>query len=168
MDISAMAYQDTFIISGKEFKGKRNMRSSEVLIPCTNKPAINIGDTFSQKGSQSDIALKVIDLSFSKGGTLDVGTPHHDMLTLKVENTTASEHTKAPPSPIHVGSISAHQVQVGHGNAQTINITVKELAEKIAASNNEGAKGLFRQILENPTFASIIGAGAPALLALLK
>jgi len=164
MDFSAMAYPDTFIINDQEFKGKRDMRRSEVRIPCTDEPSIKIGDTFSQKGSRSDIALKVIDLSFVEGGSLGVGTPHSDMLTLKVENITASQHTKTPPTPIHVGSISAQQVQVGHGNMQTINITVKELAERVAASNDEEAKGLLRQLLENPIVASIIGAGAAALL----
>jgi hypothetical protein len=164
MDFSAMAYPDTFIINDREFKGKRDIRSSEVRIPCTDEPGIKIGDTVSQKGSRSDIALKVIDLSFLEGGSLGVGTSHNDMLTLKVENITASEHIKAPPSPIHVGSISAQQVQVGHGNTQTINITVKELAEKVAASNDEEAKGLLRKVFENPIVASIVGAGAAALL----
>src|ERR1035441_5877735 len=135
MDFSAMAYPDTFIINGQEPKGKRDMRTSVVRIPCTDEPGLKIGDTFSQKGSRSDIILKVIDLSFVEGGSLIVGTSHSDMLTLKVENITASQHTKTGASPIHVGSISAQQVQVGHGNMQTMNITVKELAEKVTASN---------------------------------
>ena len=158
-----MAYPDTFVINDKEFKGKRDMRSSEVRIPCTDEPAINIGDTFSQRGSQSNIALKVIDLSFLKGGAMGVGTPHRDMLTLKVENSTSNQHRKSAPQPIHVESISAQQVQVGYGNTQTINITVKELAEQIVATNDEEAKSLLKTFLENPIIASIGGAGAATL-----
>jgi hypothetical protein len=164
MDIDTMAYPDTFIINGEEYKGTRDLRSSEVRIPCTEEPAIGIGDTFSQKGSRSEIALKVIDLSFLKGVTLGLGTPHENVLTLKVENTTANEHVKSGLPTFNVGSVSAQHVQFGHYNTQTLNITVKELTDKVSASKDEEAKSLLRKLLENPIVANIIGAGAAALL----
>jgi hypothetical protein len=165
MDFDAMAYPDRFIINGNEYDGKRDLRRSEVRIPYTNEPVIRIGDTFSQRGSQSEIFLKVIDLSFLKGGTLSVGTSHENMLTLKVENTTANEHIKAPlPASNYFGSIFTQQFQVGDHNNQTMNMTVKELTDRVSASSDDEAKSLLRKLLENPIVANIIGAGAAALL----
>jgi hypothetical protein len=58
-------------------------------------------------------------------------------------------------------------VQAGNGYTQIVNITLKELAEKIAVSDDEEAKNLFIKLLENPFVASITGAGATALLTLI-
>ena len=164
MNLDAMAYPDTFIIQGKEHKGRRDIKKSQVSIPCTGEPNLAIGDIITQKAGRGSITLKIIDYSFLAGGTLNIGTRHPDMLDLKIENVTASEHTSKPQSStIHVGSISG-QVQVGNGNVQTNNISVQELIERVAASNDTEAKGMLAKFLNNSTVAAIIGAGAAALL----
>ncbi len=69
---------------------------------------------------------------------------------------------------IHIGSVSGEQVQVGgHGNVQVGDITIQELAEKIAASDDPEAKSALKKLLENSTVGSLIGAGAATLLGLL-
>lgn len=165
MNFDEMAYPDKFIIQETEHKGKRDVRSSTVKIPCTNEPAISIGDTFAQKTGNGPIMLKVIDYSFLKGATLGVGTRHPNILTLTVENITANQHiTKSQGSTINVGSITGHQVQLGDCNSQSLNITVNELIEKVLASKDNESKTLLKKFLENPIVASIVGAGASSLL----
>lgn len=48
-----------------------------------------------------------------------------------------------------------------------VNISITELVEKVANSGDPQAKSMLKQLLENSTVASIVGAGASALLGLL-
>ena len=90
------------------------------------------------------------------------------MVTLIVENTTAQEHkTNQNQSTYNIGSISGEQVQVGNNNSQSVNITIQQLAEKLAKSQDPEAKGLLKKLLENSTVGSLIGAGASSLISLL-
>lgn len=168
MDFDAMAYPEIITIAGIEHKAQRNMSKGQVLIPYTDAPDVGIGDVIIQQSGSRKIALKVLDVSFLKGGSLNVGTKHPHILTLKVENTTASAH-KTPPqsSTFNIGSISGEQVQVGNNNSQTINISIQQLVEAIAKSSDPEAKSLLKKLLENSTVGSLIGAGASALLGLL-
>ncbi|MNG16900.1 hypothetical protein D3C84_1008470 [compost metagenome] len=90
------------------------------------------------------------------------------MLTLKVENLTAQPHTtNTQSSTFNIGSITGEQVQVGSNNSQTVNVSVQSLVESVAKSGDQEAKSALRKLLENSTVASIVGAGAAALLGLL-
>lgn len=168
MDFDATAYPDTFEIRGASYKGQRNRKTSEVLIPYTNAPHVDIGDLISQRTSTSTIEFKVVDLEFLEGASLDVGTVHPHMLTLSVENITSAAH-RTPKSPlaIHIGSVSGHQVQVGNQNTQIANISLAEVVKQVAAADDSQAKGLMRQLLENNTVAAIVGAGTSALVGIL-
>ncbi|MDQ1091196.1 hypothetical protein QE400_000609 [Xanthomonas sacchari] len=165
MDFDALAYPDVFDISGSQYKGQRDRKKSEVLIPYTDAPHVQIGDVIIQKTGPNVLRLKVVDLEFLEGGSLGVGTNHPHMLTLNVENLTANSH-KLPlsPSSIHIGAISGHQVQVGNQNSQVANISLADFVKQVAANNDPHAKGLLRQLLENSTVSAIVGAGASALL----
>lgn len=167
-DFDEMAYPDKFLISGTEFKGSRNAKSNQVDIPFTNEPHIDIGDILYQKIGSREISLKVIDISMSENGTLQVGTHHPHLLTLYVENITSAAHaTKKSSSTFNIGSVSGQQVQIGENNHQNVNINITELVEKIAASADPKAKSTLKELLNNDTVASIVGAGVTALIGML-
>lgn len=168
MDFDKLAYPETITIAGVEYKAQRNISKEQVLIPYTEEPDVGIGDVIAQKSGKREIFLKVIDLSFVEGGSLNVGTKHPHMLTLKVQNTTAQPHLpQSNSSTFNIGSVSGNNVQVGNENSLNINITLKELTENIAKSGNEEAKSKLKEFLSNNTVASVIGAGVGGLLALL-
>ena len=166
MNFSKMAYQDIFIIDGKEHNGSRDNDKNSVEIPYSVTPDIGIGDVISQKAGKREVALKIIDVAFKDGGTLKIGTIHPHMLTLKVENTTAQPHlANTQQSTINIGSVSGEQVQVGNHNSQIVNI--QQLVDRVAQSDDPEAKSLLKSLLQNSTVASLIGASASALLGLL-
>lgn len=168
MDFEKLAYPETIIISGFEYKGQRDMSKGRLLIPYTDEPDVGIGDVITQKSGKREISLKVIDASFLEGGSLNAGTKHANLLELKVENTTAQPHiASGQTATFNIGSISGEQVQVGNHNAQTVNISIQQLVDAVAKSNDSAAKSILKSLFENSTVASIVGAGASALLALL-
>ncbi len=168
MNFDALAYPEKIIIAGSEFSGQRDMSKGTLLVPYTDEPDVGIGDIIVQKSGKREIDLKVIDAQFHVGGTLGVGTKHKNLLTLKVENLTAQPHsTNALSSTFNIGSITGEQVQVGNNNSQAVNISVQNLVEAVAKSGDQEAKSTLRKLLENSTVASIVGAGAAALLTLL-
>ena len=168
MNFDALAYPEKIIIAGSEFSGQRNMTKGTLLVPYTDEPDVGIGDIIIQKSGKREIELKVIDAQFQAGGTLGVGTRHKNLLTLKVENLTAQPHTtNTQSSTFNIGSITGEQVQVGNNNSQAVNISVQNLVEAVAESADQEAKSALRKLLENSTVASIVGAGAAALLGLL-
>ncbi|ELI5417869.1 hypothetical protein RRJ93_004517, partial [Vibrio parahaemolyticus] len=67
----------------------------------------------------------------------------------------------------NIGSISGEQLQVGNNNTQSVTINVQKLVEEVAKSNDPEAKSLLKQLLENSTVGSVIGAGASALISML-
>lgn len=163
-----MAYPEKIMISGFEFNGQRNMSKGTLLIPYTDEPDVGIGDVVIQKSGRREIELKVVDVQFLPGGSLGVGTKHQNLLTLKVENISAQPHPRSfQTSTFNIGSISGEQVQVGSNNSQTVNISFQSLVEAIAKSEDEDARSTLKALLENSTVASIVGAGATALLGLL-
>jgi len=168
MDFDKLTYPETIYVDGTEHKGQRDMSKGEVLIPYSNEPDVGIGDIISQKSGKREINLKVIDASFLEGGSLGIATKHPHMLTLKVENTTAQAHvSKNQSSTINIGSISGEQVQVGNHNSQITNISIQQLVEHVAKNGDAEAKSTLRNLLQNSSVASLVGAGASALLALL-
>ncbi|HBD5328544.1 TPA: hypothetical protein RZA35_000662, partial [Escherichia coli] len=93
---------------------------------------------------------------------------HPNMLTLYIENITGNEHmTPTKSNTFNIGSISGDQVQIGEHNHMLVNISITELVEKVAKSGDVQAKSVLKQLLENSTVASIVGAGASALIGLL-
>ena len=168
MDFDAMAYPEIVTISGSEYNAQRNVSKGQVLIPYTNEPDVGIGDIITQKSGSREINLKVLDLAFLKGGSLNVGTNHPHMLTLTIENLTSAAHKpSSQSSTFNIGAINGEQVQVGNHNTQTVNISIQHLAERIAQSSDPEAKSLLKKLLENSTVGSLIGSGASALLNLL-
>ena len=168
MNFDELAYPEVITIAGEEYKGQRDMSKGQVLIPYTNEPDVGIGDVISQKSGKREIYLKVIDLSFLKDGSLNVGTKHPHMLTLKVQNTTAAPHLpKTNNSTFNIGSVSGSNVQVGNGNSLSVHITIQQLVEEIAKSNDPEAKSKLKEFLSNSTVASVIGAGVGGLIGLL-
>ncbi|MGF0337893.1 hypothetical protein [Ectopseudomonas toyotomiensis] len=168
MDFDALAYPEKIVIAGSEFSGQRNISKGTLLVPYTDEPDIGIGDIIIQKSGKREIELKIIDAQFQAGGTLGVGTKHNNLLTLKVENLTAQPHTKnAQSSTFNIGSITGEQVQVGNNNSQSVNISIQNLVDAVARSGDQEAKSALRKLLENSTVASIVGAGAAALLGML-
>ncbi|EKN3404397.1 hypothetical protein AB5J03_004414 [Yersinia enterocolitica] len=167
-DFDQMAYPDVFIISSTEFKGSRSTGKNQIDIPYTDEPEIELGDILIQKIGNRELNLRVVDLSISKNGTLNVGTDHPHLLTLIVENLSGDAFkTKKSGSTFNIGSVSGKQVQIGETNHLLVNVSITELVEKIAKSDDKQAKSMLRQLLENSTVASIVGAGASALLGLL-
>jgi len=72
-----------------------------------------------------------------------------------------------PPHSINIGNISGSTFQVGNGNSLSVHVTIQELVENIAKSNDLEAKSKLKELLNNATVANLIGVGATALLALL-
>ncbi|NRA87641.1 MAG: hypothetical protein HRU28_09640 [Rhizobiales bacterium] len=168
MDFDKLAYPETIYIDGVDHKGKRDMSKGQLLIPYSNEPDLGIGDIIVQKSGKRKINLKVIDASFLEGGSLNVGTRHPHMLTLKVENTTAQTHILSnQPSIINIGSVSGEQVQVGNHNSQISNISLQTLVEHVAKNGDDEAKSTLKTLLQNSSVASLVGAGASALLGAL-
>ena len=167
MGFDDLAYPERIIISGSEFNGRRNMSKGTLLIPYTSEPDVGIGDTIIQKSGKRKIELKVIDTSFLTRGTLNVGTKHPNLLTLKVENLTAKPHVMSNHTSVNIGSITSEQVQVGNNNLQTVNISIQSLVEAVSKNDDPDAKSKLRKLLENSTVANIVGAGTAALLGFL-
>lgn len=168
MNFDKLAYRETITIAGIEHKGMRDISKGQVRVPYTEEPDVGIGDVITQKSGNREIFLKVIECSFLEGGSLNVGTKHPHMLTLKIENTTAKPHlSQHNSSTFHIGSVSGSNVQVGNNNSLGVNINIQELAEHIAKSGDEDAKSKLKEFLNNSTVASVIGAGVSGLLGLL-
>ena len=74
----------------------------------------------------------------------------------------------AASAPIYIGHISGTNVQVGNKNSITINMTVTELVEQIAKNGDPEAKSMLKGFFNNATVASMLGAGASALVNLLN
>lgn len=167
-DFDAMAYPDTFFISGKEFKGSRSNGGNQIDIPFSDEPEVELGDVVIQKIGSREFSLKVVDLSVVEQGTLNIGTDHPHLLTLTIENISGDEHrTKKSMSTYNIGAVTGEQVQIGENNQFFVNISISELVKKVANSDDQEAKSKLKQLLENSTVASIVGAGASALLGLL-
>lgn len=163
-----LAYPDIVIINGLEFRGRRNISSGKLLIPYSELPDVGIGDIVIQKSGKREINLKVLDISFLEDASNNIGTRHPHLLTLNIENSTSLSHIDKPSSNTYnIGSISSNQVQVGNNNLQISNVTIQNLVESIAKSDDEEAKSILKKLLQNSTVASLIGAGAGALLGLL-
>lgn len=168
VDFDQMSYSGIFVINGLELNGERNISKNTVNIPYTDEPDIGIGDVIIQKTGSRYIELKVIDVDFQVGGTLGIGTSHSNLLRLKIANMTAQQHTSSNSSPIfHIGSVSGEQVQLGNNNSQVVTISLQNLVEAVAKNGDAEAKLTLRKLLENSTVASVLGAGAAALLNLL-
>lgn len=72
---------------------------------------------------------------------------------------------------IKIGSITGGNQQLGNDNTQNnndINIDLRTLINQIEESNDAEAKSRLRDLLNNSTVASIIGASVPALMQLVQ
>lgn len=167
-DFDKLAYPETVVIDGAKYKAKRDTSKGTMNVPYSEEPDVGIGDVIVQKAGKREIHLKVTDVQFLEGGSLNVGTNHPNMLTLNVQNTTAEPHlTNRASSTINIGSVSGEMVQIGDQNVQVANVSIKQLVEHVAKSDDKEAKSKLKSLLENGTVASLVGAGATTLLGLL-
>lgn len=167
MDFDEAAYPDDFEIAGVLYKGSRNRKTGEVTIPYTDPPLVRIGDIISQRNGPNEHKLKIMDADYMKHSSLEIGTNHPHILSLTVQNlATVALHPKPSPT-VQIGTVSAQQVQIGDHNSVTVTITLAEVVRKVAAGNDQEAKGLMKRLLENNTVAAVVGAGATALLGLI-
>lgn len=164
MDFDTLAYPDIFVINDIEIKGIR--KKNEIMIPYTDEPDLGIGDLITQKVGSRLVEFRINDCSFLPGGTLQIGTKHPHLLTLEVENI-EQPNKKQLGDVYHIASIHGSQVQVGNNNTQITNITIQELIENVAKTNDKEAKSLLKKMLENPTVASVLGAATAGLIGLL-
>jgi len=162
-----LAYQDIIVINDIEYKGSRNINTNQIRIPYTEEPDVGIDDIIKVKLGKRENAYKVSDCKFMKNGTLKMGTVHPHMLTLIIKDLAIKERNDVSSSIFNISSINAEQLQIGNNNSQNINITLKELVEKLSKTEDEEAKNLFKKILENSSVAGIIGAGATTLFGML-
>ncbi|EAU0154331.1 hypothetical protein MX185_001339 [Salmonella enterica subsp. enterica serovar Ruiru] len=94
--------------------------------------------------------------------------PPHWMLKLRKESSIVSAHQ--PATTINISNSSG--IQIGDHNVQHIANSFIGLIEKIEGSNaaeqeKTKAKSLLREVLENPTVASVLGSATAAALTLL-
>ena len=168
MDLDKMAYPDRVLVDGVEYKARRDTNEGKLDIPYTEEPDIGIGDVIVQIAGKREILLKVVDVSFQEGGSLGIGTKHPHILSLNVHNVSSEEYApKQSGSTINIGSISGEMVQIGDQNVQIAEVSVKQLVEHIANGNDEEAKSRLKDLLANPTVATLIGSGASKLLGIL-
>lgn len=158
-------YPDLIIIDEQEHQAVRNMKAGIVIVPYTSELNIDIGDDVTLKLGQRQICLKVIDLHFNENTTHGFGTDHPHTAVLRVRNMMSEKHKKT--STINIGTVTGEQVQVGDNNSQVAHISIQQLAEVLAKSSDQEAKGLLKKLLENSTVGSLIGAGASALITML-
>lgn len=168
-DFNKHAYPETFIINGNKIQGTKKTGSSQVKIPFTVEPEVDLGTVIIQKIGQRDIFLKVIDMNILLDSTMEVGTSHPHLLSLEVENISSEQQkqTKSSNNVFNIGQVNGSQVQIGESNHLLINVSITELVERVAASDDPKAKSTLKELLNNSTVASIIGAGASALLSML-
>ena len=109
---------------------------------------------------------------------LDVGfvpkiqsIPAHYKLTIKKDSSLITESQVSNQTTININDSSA--IQIGDNNVQNISNSITELVHKIDESNiiNEEkveAKSKIKELLTNPTIASILGGTVSGILGLLK
>lgn len=142
----------------------------------TRKNSIHISDStlFTQEGDTlvqtlpngKELLFNIIGVSYQSGLDDIPGWWH-------VVYAKGGTHPKAPqvinPTYNFHGS---NNVQIGDNNIQNIRNAVESLVDGInnaqtTPEEKEKAKGLLRTFLENPTTASVLGAAATGVLALL-
>src|SRR5690625_919555 len=147
------------------YHGSRNLKNNKVMIPYSKELNVTIGDVFIQQQGANSIELKIIDIS--SGPSLDVGTSHPKVLTLKVTNLSSAPHLSLDKTTnYNIGNLTAHNVQVGDENTLNANVTLQDFVEKISKTNDEEAKQTLRKLLSNRTIITLLGASASTLLSL--
>lgn len=86
--------------------------------------------------------------------------------TMTLELTNASLNTAKNMTTYNISTVHGDKIQIGESNQMLVNISINELVEKVAKSDDQQAKSMLKQLLENNTVASIVGASATALLSL--
>ncbi len=167
MEFDEMAYPDDFEIAGQTLKGSRNRKTGNVTVPYTDSPVVRVGDTITQKNGPNLFKLRVLDVDYQQHSSLEIGTRHPHILALTVQNMATEAVVPKTSSAVTIGSLSAHQVQIGDHNTQTVHISLVQVVREVAESGDAEAKGLLRRLLENSTVATVVGAGASALLSML-
>jgi hypothetical protein len=94
--------------------------------------------------------------------------PSHWTLQLKKDSSLAA----GPRAATRINIDNSSGIQIGDHNVQHIANSFVGLVERIEASNTSAqdkaqAKGLLRDVLENPTVTAILGSATAGILALL-
>lgn len=156
----------------KLYNMSQNNRSSETL-----RKSISDFTTFVnghlpllKKHSYNIDVIKSFNLNLSNQNTsnesLSEMQEFTDTLEIAIMNIKESSSMN-----IEIGSITGGNQQLGNDNTQNnndINIDLKTLINQIEESNDAEAKGRLRDLLNNNTVASIIGASVPTLMQLVQ
>lgn len=122
------------------------------------------------KDTYSMDVIESFDLNLSNQNGLDISL--YEMRNFNDILETAILNIKENSSmSIEIGSITGGNQQLGNHNTQNnndINIDLKTLINQIERSDDEEAKGKLRDLLNNSTVASIIGASIPALMQIIQ
>ncbi|MFA1568818.1 hypothetical protein A152_0007275 [Vibrio tasmaniensis 1F-187] len=142
---------------------KASVQEKMTFIQCSDI-LIESGDLLQRKASNGSVSnYKVIDPGFHESfGSIKA---HYQ---IKHQNLSIQEAEKMVQNiTYNFGSISAEQMQVGNDNTQNTTINIHQLVEKVASSNDTEAKNKLKQLLENSTVASVLGASISSLLSML-
>ncbi len=99
-------------------------------------------------------------------GSLNEIQKFNDTLEIAIVNIKEDRSMK-----IEIGSIAGGNQQLGNDNIHNnndINIDLKTLINQIEESDDDEAKGKLRDLLNNSTVASIIGASIPAVMQIIQ
>lgn len=143
-----MVHNNTYIIDGKEYRGRYVNPKDVVHILCDKsvppelKPGMLITEVVGNSSS-SLIITKIGQLL-----DLDNARQYPGKVILEFSCITEAEHQRLSSGNNHPTSGSSS------------NITITELIEHIKNSDDEEAKSTLRQLLYNPTVGELIGSDA--------
>lgn len=73
-----------------------------------------------------------------------------------------------PATPIiNIGSMNNSPIQIGDKNNMTANITISDLVEKVSKTDDQNAKSILKELLNNATVSTLIGIAASSLISML-
>lgn len=166
VNFEALAFPHTFELEGSKYKGKRIVKEGKIIIPCLECPEISMKSMIIQIQKPNNIEFETIDFEFNEGSTLGTVSDKPNILTIYIENKLEKSKT-VPQSNFNIGTINSTAVQVGNLNNQNIDLNIQQLVQQVVESEDEEAKGILKELLENSTVASLIGVGVANLISLL-
>jgi len=138
-----------------------------VMVVHTDAFGVEVGEELVQLlPNKKELKFVVTDFSYQKGLSRQ---PDFWRVTFSRKTLPSVEAPAVNPTYHFHGS---NNVQIGDNNIQNIRSAVETLVHGInnaqtTPQEKEKAKGLLRTFLENPTTASVLGAAATGVLALL-
>jgi len=158
-------FPNEFYFNGAAYRGQRDAKKNQILIPIADQTCpFDIGDNLELKQGSKSRFFEVLD--YEVQDSLGVGSNHPFLAILQVE----ALDVKAKPNggDTHInfhGAVTAGgDFQAGSVNTISKQITVEQLQEAIEKSEDPEVRGLWRKLLENPTFSAIAASLAQGML----